>query len=101
MADDADRAQQLEQIQLARSLAFRQDDSLPRKGRCYNCGEPLASEASYVLCTSAAGLRERLAPFGVVVRDCASFGLVGQARVAVPSEEGLDRLADALEASAR
>jgi hypothetical protein len=51
MADDADRAQQLEQIQLARSLAFRQDDRLPRNGRCYNCGEPLASEA--VFCDAA------------------------------------------------
>lgn len=62
--------------------------------------EPLASDANYVLCARAGGLRERLAPYGVVVRDCASFGLSGHARVAVPGELGLARLADALEASA-
>jgi histidinol-phosphate/aromatic aminotransferase/cobyric acid decarboxylase-like protein len=62
--------------------------------------EPLASQASYVLCENAAGLRQRLASFGVVVRDCASFGLAGHARIAVPTEEGLERLAKALEASA-
>jgi histidinol-phosphate/aromatic aminotransferase/cobyric acid decarboxylase-like protein len=61
--------------------------------------EPLASEASFVLCARAPGLRARLAPYGVVVRDCASFGLDGQARVAVPTEDGLERLARALEAS--
>jgi hypothetical protein len=37
-----------------------------------------------------------LAPFGVVVRDCASFGLTGVTRVAVPSEVGLERLEAAL-----
>jgi len=53
------------------------------------------SDANYVL-VDAPGLRERLAPHGVLVRDCASFGLVGTARVAVPDEAGLDRLDDAL-----
>jgi len=57
---------------------------------------PLPSDANYVLCTSASGLRERLAPHGVVVRDCSSFGLHGHSRVAVPDERGLQRLEDAL-----
>ena len=42
------------------------------------------------------GLRERLAPRGVLVRDCASFGLPGVARMAVPDSPGLDRVATAL-----
>lgn len=61
---------------------------------------PLPSDANYVLCDRADGLRARLAPHGVLVRDCASFGLPGQARVAVPDADGLDRLSLALEASA-
>ena len=60
--------------------------------------EPGPSDANYVLCRNAPGLRERLAPQGVVVRDCASFGLPGQARIAVPTPDGLARLAAALEA---
>ncbi len=62
--------------------------------------EPLPSDANFVLCARAEGLRERLIPHGVVVRDCASFGLAGRARVAVPGAAGLERLAAALEASA-
>ncbi len=62
--------------------------------------EPQPSDVNYVLCARAPGLRERLAPHGVVVRDCASFGLPGQARVAVPGPAGLERLAQALERSA-
>jgi histidinol-phosphate/aromatic aminotransferase/cobyric acid decarboxylase-like protein len=58
---------------------------------------PQPSDANYVLCDRGEGLRERLAPHGVVVRDCASFGLPGRARVAVPDVEGLARLAEALE----
>jgi histidinol-phosphate/aromatic aminotransferase/cobyric acid decarboxylase-like protein len=54
-----------------------------------------ASDANWVL-VSAPGLRERLAPLGVVVRDCASFGLDGVMRIAVPSPDGLDRLDEAL-----
>lgn len=61
---------------------------------------PQPSDANYVLCTDAPGLRERLAPAGVVVRDCASFGLEGHARVAVPDAAGLARLATALENTA-
>ncbi len=45
-------------------------------------------------------LRERLAPHGVVVRDCASFGLPGTARVAVPRRADLDRVLGACAAVA-
>jgi histidinol-phosphate/aromatic aminotransferase/cobyric acid decarboxylase-like protein len=57
---------------------------------------PMPSDANFVLAMNAAGLRTRLAPHGVVVRDCASFGLPGCARIAVPDEAGLTRLAGAL-----
>jgi histidinol-phosphate/aromatic aminotransferase/cobyric acid decarboxylase-like protein len=53
------------------------------------------SDACWLL-AHAPGLRERLAPRGVVVRDCTSFGLPGWVRIAVPDERGLDRLAAAL-----
>jgi histidinol-phosphate/aromatic aminotransferase/cobyric acid decarboxylase-like protein len=53
------------------------------------------SDAPWLL-VEAPGLRERVAPHGVVVRDCASFGLPGVVRIAVPDDHGLDRLADAL-----
>ncbi len=61
--------------------------------------DPQPSDANWVLCSCAPGLRDRLAPQGVVVRDCASFGLPGVARVAVPDAAGLERLATALEAT--
>ena len=54
-----------------------------------------SGDAPWVL-VEAPGLRERLAPHGVLVRDCASFGLPGVARVAVPDEAGLERLRTAL-----
>jgi histidinol-phosphate/aromatic aminotransferase/cobyric acid decarboxylase-like protein len=53
------------------------------------------SDANWVL-VDRGGLREALAPYGVVVRDCASFGLPGVTRLAVPSAQGLERLAAAL-----
>jgi histidinol-phosphate/aromatic aminotransferase/cobyric acid decarboxylase-like protein len=55
------------------------------------------SDANWLL-VEAGGLREALAPHGVVVRDCASFGLPGVTRIAVPSAEGLERLDAALAA---
>ena len=61
--------------------------------------DPAPSDANFVLCRRAPGLRERLAPAGVVVRDCSSVGLPGQARVAVPDATGLERLAAALDHS--
>jgi histidinol-phosphate/aromatic aminotransferase/cobyric acid decarboxylase-like protein len=59
---------------------------------------PRPSDAPYVLVDGAGGLRERLAPFGIVVRDCRSFGLPDSARVAVPDTAGLARLDAALRA---
>jgi histidinol-phosphate/aromatic aminotransferase/cobyric acid decarboxylase-like protein len=53
------------------------------------------SDANWLL-VDYPGLRETLAPMGIVVRDCASFGLEGVTRIAVPSESGLARLSDAL-----
>ncbi len=53
------------------------------------------SDAPWLL-VEAPGLRERLAPFGVVVRSCASFGLPDHCRIAVPDDRGLDVLASAL-----
>jgi histidinol-phosphate/aromatic aminotransferase/cobyric acid decarboxylase-like protein len=56
------------------------------------------SDANWVL-VDAPGLRKALAPHGVVVRDCASFGLPGVTRIAVPSEEDMARLDAALAAA--
>jgi histidinol-phosphate/aromatic aminotransferase/cobyric acid decarboxylase-like protein len=49
------------------------------------------TDSNWVL-VEATGLRERLAPSGVVVRDCASFGMEGVARVALPPPDALDRV---------
>ena len=54
------------------------------------------SDANWLL-VEAPGLRERLAPHAVLVRDCASFGLPGIARIAVPDERGMARLDAALD----
>lgn len=54
------------------------------------------SDANWLL-VERPGLRDALAPSGIVVRDCASFGLHGVTRIAVPNESGLARLAEALE----
>ncbi len=56
--------------------------------------------ANWVLDDGAPDLRSRLAPHGVVVRDCTSFGLAGTHRVAVPAAGQLPRLAAGLQASA-
>ena len=53
------------------------------------------SDANWVL-VEAPGLRDRLAHHGVVIRDCSSFGLPHHARIAVPDERGLERLAKVL-----
>lgn len=58
-----------------------------------------SGEAPWVV-AYAPGLRERLAPLGVIVRDCASFGLSGYVRIAVPDEDGLSRLTAALDETA-
>lgn len=53
------------------------------------------SDANWVLVESPT-LRDRLAAHGILVRDCASFGLGATVRIAVPSDGGLDRLEAAL-----
>jgi histidinol-phosphate/aromatic aminotransferase/cobyric acid decarboxylase-like protein len=53
------------------------------------------SDASWVL-VERAGLREQLAPQGILVRDCSSFGLPDVARIAVPSHEGITAIDVAL-----
>ncbi len=55
-----------------------------------------AADAPWVLVSQAGDLRRRLARHGILVRDCASFGLVDTVRIAVPDDAGLDRLAVAL-----
>lgn len=54
------------------------------------------SAANWVLVGGAGDLRPRLARHGVLVRDCASFGLVDTVRIAVPDADGLARLEEAL-----
>ena len=54
------------------------------------------SDANYLLVDGAAGLRDRLAAQGVVVRDCSSFGMPDTVRMAVPGPGGLERLDGAL-----
>jgi histidinol-phosphate/aromatic aminotransferase/cobyric acid decarboxylase-like protein len=61
---------------------------------------PRPSDAPFVFVDRAAGLRDRLAPLGIVVRDCTSFGLAGCSRIAVPGPDGLERLDRALDAVA-
>ncbi len=56
---------------------------------------PRPSHACWLL-VDAPGLRDRLAPQGVVVRDCGSFGMPGTVRIAVPGPGGLARLDEAL-----
>lgn len=60
--------------------------------------EPLPSDAPWLLVPKAQGLRDALAHHAIVVRDCASFGLVDHIRLAVPNAEGTERLATALSA---
>jgi len=54
------------------------------------------SDANFVLAQGPPDLRDRLLARGVVVRDCASFGLPHLVRIAVPDEAGLERLSAAL-----
>jgi histidinol-phosphate/aromatic aminotransferase/cobyric acid decarboxylase-like protein len=54
------------------------------------------SDANFVLVREAPGVRDWLAPRGVLVRDTTSFGLPDGARIAVPDPHGLEKLANAL-----
>jgi histidinol-phosphate/aromatic aminotransferase/cobyric acid decarboxylase-like protein len=55
-----------------------------------------AREAPWVLVEGAGDLRAALARSAVLVRDCTSFGMPGTVRIAVPDEQGLERLAAGL-----
>lgn len=59
------------------------------------------SDAPWVLVPRSAGLRARLAPLGVVVRGCSSFGMCDYSRIAVPGEAGMQRLDLALAIASR
>jgi histidinol-phosphate/aromatic aminotransferase/cobyric acid decarboxylase-like protein len=56
------------------------------------------SAANWILVEGAVSWRTPLARRGVLVRDCASFGLPGTIRVAVPPPHGLDTVARAVHA---
>jgi len=60
---------------------------------------PHPSDANFILCDAPVGFREKLLLQGIVVRDCASFGLPTSVRIAVPDRAGIDRLSAALEAN--
>lgn len=55
------------------------------------------TDANWVL-VAHHDLRTRLAPHGVIVRDCASFGLPGRFRVALFRTRDLDRVLSAFAA---
>jgi histidinol-phosphate/aromatic aminotransferase/cobyric acid decarboxylase-like protein len=57
------------------------------------------TEANWVL-VDRPGLRADLAPHGVIVRDCASFGLDGMHRVGLPGPDVFDRVVAAFAAVA-
>jgi histidinol-phosphate/aromatic aminotransferase/cobyric acid decarboxylase-like protein len=57
--------------------------------------EPRPSDANWLL-VEAPDLRARLARAAICTRDCASFGLPGTVRIAVPGPEGLERIEAAL-----
>ena len=78
-------------------LGGRNGPPPPRPGR-HPSGRrlpPAPSQANWVL-VRAPGLREQLAAAAICVRDCASFGLPGTVRIAVPDPAGLLRLRRAL-----
>jgi histidinol-phosphate/aromatic aminotransferase/cobyric acid decarboxylase-like protein len=57
--------------------------------------QPQPADANWLLVESPE-LRDRLAAHAILVRDCASFGLSGTVRIAVPNAPGLIRLEAAL-----
>ncbi len=75
-------------------------DAIAERRRALEATIPgvLPSDAPYVLAEAPGGgvaTRARLARRGVLVRDCATFGLPAFVRIAVPDEAGLRRLAEA------
>ncbi len=62
-----------------------------------SCGLSVrAGQGPWVLVDEAGALRAQLLTEGIVVRDCASFGLSDAVRIAVPREEHFPRLEEAL-----
>lgn len=61
--------------------------------------EARQAAANFLWVPEAAGLRDRLLPHGVLVRSGAGFGAPDAVRIAVPRDDDLPRLADALERS--
>jgi histidinol-phosphate/aromatic aminotransferase/cobyric acid decarboxylase-like protein len=59
---------------------------------------PYHSDANFLLCDAPSGFRGKLLEQGIVVRDCTSFGLPDQVRIAVPDYEGIERFSAALDA---
>ena len=57
----------------------------------------VAAAAPWILVRQGAWLRAALGRRGVLIRDCASFGLVDTVRIAVPGPSGLARLAETLD----
>lgn len=57
--------------------------------------DPAPSDANWVL-VEAPELRDQLAEHAILIRDCASFGMPGTVRIAVPSPSGLERVEAAL-----
>lgn len=55
------------------------------------------SSANWVLVHDVPGLREALAPDGVLVRDCENFGLHGTVRIALPAPEDVPFVVTAVE----
>jgi histidinol-phosphate/aromatic aminotransferase/cobyric acid decarboxylase-like protein len=55
--------------------------------------------APWLLVERAAGLRDRLAPLGVVVRDCTSYGWPGVVRVGLPRRPDAERAVAAFAAA--
>jgi len=55
------------------------------------------SDANFLLCDSPPGFRDQLLGQRIVVRDCTSFGLPAQVRIAVPDHDGIERLSAALD----
>ena len=58
---------------------------------------PHSSDANFLLCDAPSGFREMLLGQGIVVRDCTSFGLPAEVRIAVPDYDGIKRLSTALD----
>ncbi|MFN8507359.1 MAG: histidinol-phosphate transaminase [Dehalococcoidia bacterium] len=88
-----ERAFATESIAAARAARARLEDGLRSLGL-----ETPRSKANFVLVPvgDGAAFRARLLPSGFVVRDCASFGLPGYVRIAVPREEQVAPLLSAI-----